>query len=246
MQLQEGVNSVNWSADGQYLAIGTDDINGALQIVKFDSANSSVTLINAAYTGNPGGVFVNAVNWSPDDQYLAVGGFGLVIGVFTGSNVAAFQIFQYDRMTNTLNPIVGTYSNEGDFLSSVNWSPDGHYVAVGAESVHDAINNTFQIYQFDRGNGALTMEYGAFPSGPNLVLGVSWSPDGQYVAVGGVAGASSGLNLFSALQFPSQNVITDNTVYCNGHDVSATFTGAIGVGISGYIDLQYDYAQYGI
>ena len=62
------------------------------------------------------------------------------------------------------------------------------------------------------------------------------SPNGQYVALGGIGiteGLGAQFQIFTGLQFPSQNVISDNTVYCNGHDVSATFIGAVGVGISG-------------
>ena len=46
-------------------------------------------------------------------------------------------------------------------------------------------------------------------------------------------GIEEELQIFTGFNFPSKNVIKDNTVYCNGHDVSATFTGAVGVGISG-------------
>ena len=67
-------------------------------------------------------------------------------------------------------------------------------------------------------------------SGSDLVYAVGWSPDGQYVAVGGNF-LNEDLYIYSALQFPSQNTIAGNTVYCNGYSSSVPFAGLLGEGI---------------
>ena len=110
-------------------------------------------------------------------------------------------------------------------IFSVNWSPDGQYVAIGGSSIGGPGQNQFQIFAFDRSNNNLTPVAGSLSDiASDYISSVNWSPDGQYVAIGGRSDNSNKFQIFTGIQFPSQNVITDNTVYCNGHDVSATFT----------------------
>ncbi len=169
------VNSVNWTFDGQYVAIGGNSITGDdFQIFKFDRAAGILTSITGALSGG----FVLSVNWSPDGQYVAVGGDAL-----TGGSGDEFQIFRFDRAAGILTSITGAFPvTPSPFVNSVDWSPDGQYVAVGASNLTAA--NRFQIFRFDRAAGTLTPITGALPTSSS-VRNVNWSPDGQYVAVGG-------------------------------------------------------------
>ena len=92
---------------------------------------------------------VSSVNWSPDGQYVAVGGFGITDD---GYQLAGYQlqIYAFDRVNNNLTPVAGTLSL-GDIVESVDWSPDGQYVAIGGGNISDGYgtNNQFQIYAFD-------------------------------------------------------------------------------------------------
>jgi WD40 repeat protein len=68
--------------------------------------------------------------------------------------------------------------NDGTFyVKSVNWSPNGHYLAAGGYSS----GNEVQVYSF---NG-LSLTLAASRDYGDSVNGVSWSPDGRYLAVGG-------------------------------------------------------------
>ena len=229
---------VDWSPDGQYVAVGGAGITGGysggnqFQIFEFDRSDNSLTPV-AGMLSNSNDV-VNSVNWSPDGHYVAIGGNTITDG-YPGGN--QFQIFEFDRSNNHLTPVAGILSNSNDFVHSVNWSPDGRYIAIGGNDVVENSGDQFQIFTFDRSNNSLTSVSGSLSdSADDFVNSVDWSPDGQYVVIGGSSiteNSGNQFQIFTGIQFPSQNVITDNTVYCNGHDVSATFTGATGVGISG-------------
>ena len=118
----------------------------------------------------PNGNSVNAVNWSPDGQYVAIG------GPLTGGYENAayqFQIFQFNRMNNSLTAVAGALSATSDELYSVNWSPDGQYVAVGGNSITDGYENAayqFQIFQFNRTNNSLTPVAGALNAAGDYVI----------------------------------------------------------------------------
>ena len=273
------VSSVDWSSDGQYVAVGGYGIsdgyeNAGYQVQIFQFDRIANTLMPIAGELNAGGDYIFSVNWSPDGQYLAIGGGPIADGYGPGDK---FQIFQFNRSNNNLTPVAGDMNGDA-LVRSVTWSPDGEYIAIGGYTLP---GDKFQIYQFNRSTNSLgTPVAGAFTS--NIEIdSVHWSPDGQFIAVVGtmdpgfqlfqfnrsdnnllsIAGANSGdvLNyfnnlvnwspdgqyialsdanaaavvIFTGLQFPSQNVISDNTVYCNGQSISNPYVGAVGVGISG-------------
>ena len=162
---------------------------------------------------------VNSVNWSPDGQYVAVGGNGL-----TGGTGDELQIFRFDRAAGILTSITGALPEaSNDSVNSVNWSPDGQYVVLGA----GVSGGELQIFRFDRAGGILTSITGALGTA-GFVQSVNWSPDGQFLAVGGGGFTGDEFQILTGLQFPSKNVIKNNTVYCNsGGEIPS------GVGISG-------------
>ena len=215
------VNAVSWSPDGQYIAVGGSVISGdEFQIFEFDRGNQTVQSVDGALAGD----IINSVSWSPDGQYIATGGFGLV-----GSN-QEFQIWQFNRDTQMLQFVTGIPSGGGGTTGfSVFWSPDGEYIAVGGSGLS---GDEFQIWQFNRMSQSLQFVDGALTA--SIMFSVFWSPDGEYIAVGGsVLSGSNEFQILSGIQFPMKNVITNNLVYCNGHEVNAIYVGAAGVGISG-------------
>ena len=291
------IYSVNWSADGNYLAVGGSSLvdgypgNNQLQVFTFDRVRNSLTAV-AGGISDPGltGIAVHSVDWSPDDQYIAVGLYA------AGNSINQFQIFSFDSTLNALISVAGQFNVGGDDapVQAVSWSPNGQYVAMGYNSnVSGDHGDILKLFSFDRLNLQLFPVASQFawdasfdvfaidwsPDGQYLVIGgtgldnnysffvlafdegmsqlniladnefvfsgplyaVDWSPDGQYLAVGGSMVNQSLLadfQILTALNFPSHNVISDNTVYCNGETISAnlswgTRNGATGVGISG-------------
>lgn len=227
------IDAVNWSPDGQYLAVGgllyagASDSN-ALIVYKFDSSIPS--LVPVVFANPQGGTFydeVFSVKWSPDGNYLAVAGnINFTTG---GSN--ALTIYRFDRIQNTLTPVVSVNPDGGgaqDQGLSVDWSADGQYIAISGLFYGGGLQDVI-VYRFDRGSQILNQVAAVNPGGPyDFVYALNWSPDGQYLAVGGDISGNPGYDLviYRAIQFPTENVIKNNTVYCNSG-------GQSGVGISG-------------
>ena len=221
------VNSVNWSPDGNYIAVGGLHIAGGyvsgdlLQIYNFNQSTNTLTAVaSGIQEALDMGTAVWAAEWHPNGQYIAAAGGDPNSGDL-------LQLFSFDRTNNALAFITSTLSGTNVWTTA--WSPDGNYIIAGGYNLGPV---NFQIFSFDAA-GNFNPLY-TYPINIGVVVWASsWSPDGQYISIGATGASLGNFIVFTGLNFPSQNVITDNTVYCNGHDVSATFTGATGVGISG-------------
>jgi len=182
------VYAIDWSPDGNYIAVGGVSLPGnVFQVFKFNRATGTLTSIAGALGTAPS---ILSVNWSPDGNYIAVGG-----DLLTGSN--EFQVFRFDRAVGTVTSIAGALGTAG-FVYSVNWSPDGQYVAVGGDGLSGGTGHEFQIFRFNRAAGTLTSIAGALGTAA-LVYSVNWSPDGNYIAVGGTD--LTGGNEFQVFKF---------------------------------------------
>ncbi len=215
------LKTIDWSPDGAYIAAGsysaTQDWD--LSVYSFDEATGQITLAQSVTFLNTLGSlpFVNAIRWSPNGQYIAIG---------VTSNTIDLVVYQFDRSSNSLTEILSQSVIALATIFDFSWSSDGRYLG--------AISNVSEIffYLFQPESGSVELLLQDFLGAQFNTMG--WSPDGQYIAVGGCAGLTSArFAVYDAIQFASKNVIKDNTVYCNGHDVMSTFTGAVGVGISG-------------
>lgn len=267
------ISTVKWSSDGQYLAVGGlvvgASANNALIIYKFDKIGGTLTKVVSVNPEEGGDDTVFNAKWSPtDERFLAI--TGNIYGT-PGNNLI---IYQFDRATGVLTPIISQSPSAGEFRG-LDWSPDGQYLAVGGNITGDDLiiyrfntttrtltqitstggggielvrtinwsqdgqylaigglltTNALIIYRFDRGAGRLTQVASVNPEGGSvgdIVYALNWSPDGSYLAVGGdISGID--LIIYSALQFPSNNVIKGNTVYCNSGNQFPN-----GIGISG-------------
>ncbi|MFC1841781.1 WD40 repeat domain-containing protein [Candidatus Dependentiae bacterium] len=157
------VNSVDWSPDGRYLAVGGEDEDNEIKIYKFDGTEFSDPEVDSVDFGND----VESVAWSPNGKYLAAGGT---------HNAAEIKAYSFDGSKLSQ---VGASVNFGDDVLSVDWSPDGKYLAVGGRDVFAQI----KIYSFD---GASLFQVGMSISFGDYVQSVNWSLDGKYLAASGV------------------------------------------------------------
>ena len=151
-------NSVAWSPDGKFLAVGGN--YGDLDLIIYSWNGSILTPQTSAAFGTQ----INMLVWGPDGKYLAVG----------GNAAPDVVIYAWDGATLTSKATI-TVSGQSRALD---WSPDGRFIAVGAD--HNSPVRDFAMYRWD--GHALTVlttiDY-SFP-----VYGVAWHPDGKYVAVG--------------------------------------------------------------
>jgi WD40 repeat protein len=152
----------------------------------------SITAVNPDPVSTADEIY--SVAWSPDGQYLAVG--GIIVGD-TGNDLF---IYKFDRVQGILTQIVSVNPDEGatDNIYAVKWSSDGQYLAVGGE-VLGTTNNDLFIYRFDRITETLTEVVATNPdAGSTLdtIFVLDWSPDGNYLAIGGIIGDTTGNDLF--------------------------------------------------
>ena len=135
----EWINSVAWSPDGKYVAIGgevPESGHDELEVYRFDGLHLSTNPIAVRHFGYA----VRSVAWSLDGKYLAIGGH-----VPTGDQNEV-QVYSFDGSNLSVLPI--TTRDYGLAVRSVAWSPDGKYLAVGG-SEPTVSSDEIQVYRFD-------------------------------------------------------------------------------------------------
>jgi len=159
------VQSVSWSPDGRFLAVGgyLPTSGNEIQVYLFNG--SSLSLVDSKNYGT----VIESVAWSPDGRFLAVGGQGPDVGT------AEIEVYSFNGLS--LNLVVSR--DYGSSAYSISWSPDGRFLAVGGDI--PTSGNEIQVYLFNGSSLSLVAsnDYGSD------VYSVSWSPDGRFLAVGG-------------------------------------------------------------
>ena len=143
-----------WSPDNTRIASASSD--GTVKIWDALTGNNIVT-----YTGPSslrGGVAAsNAVAWSPDGTYLAIGGLGPAILIST-----------------TTGQIIGYYGPDSGQAHSVAFSSNGQYLAIGRD------NTTVEVWEV-----ATKTKVYIYNGHSDDVFTLAWSPDGKRIASGG-------------------------------------------------------------
>ena len=175
------VLAVAWSPDGKYLAVGGDaptqfggvSNNNELQIYAFNN-EQLVPVVSYNYSSDK---FLHDLAWSGDGRYLFAAGDA----TSPGSELLAFS---FDGTSLTLKAEV-EYGVR--ITSGLDVTFDGQYVMV-----YSAGGATFKIFNFT--GSALHQVVNVTSLGGSDGNGLSLSPDGQYVALGG-GGVSGGKNV---------------------------------------------------
>jgi WD40 repeat protein len=123
------------------------------------------TLGTMLYTYHDAGR-VNAVAWAPDGQRLASG----------SQEASTVQI--WDALTGANMVTHHGYEDSG---MTVTWAPDGRRLASGDSKVHFGVDFV-EIWDAATGNAIKTYSPHTNSSAPGPVNGLSWSPDGKYLA----------------------------------------------------------------
>lgn len=162
------VQSLRWSPNGRYLAVGTT-LTNQLRIYEFNRVSQTLQLIIALNSGET----ASSVDWSADGRYLAV-------GFISGSDT--LQVYSFVPGSVSLTAVA--HSASSNLTHSVRWSFDGQFIARAGEV--GAID-TVDIWQFSQAtsssNASLTLQRAA---SLDLGVGISvdWSGDGRFIVVG--------------------------------------------------------------
>uniref|UniRef100_A0A6U3R608 Anaphase-promoting complex subunit 4-like WD40 domain-containing protein n=1 Tax=Ditylum brightwellii TaxID=49249 RepID=A0A6U3R608_9STRA len=198
------VLSVDWSPDGSLLAIGGSDKRAAIvETTCGQFSEEDGHMIDNVGEGGGWDVIgeiqrpatVQCVRWSPDGAYLAVGGHDghvAVVDINNRSIVKDISRNPDDEETSEMGSISGsikggggtastTASSASCHISSVCWSPDGAFVAVGGTDDLCAIIETKSfalVHEIRRGGHVTCVDWGSQAAAGS-------AKGGRFLAVGG-------------------------------------------------------------
>ncbi len=206
------LQDARWSPDGNFLAVGV--LGGSnpatgYRVLVFDRGLQrfgNVINADATLSSNP-----RSVDWSPDGKFVAATASGT-------SPVLA--VYAFNKTAQTLTRIAST---SVDSVSG-RWSADGRFIIVSLSNP-----SSINVYSFKLLSPTSATLNSVATSNISFAVATQQgdlSPDGGFAVIG-TTGASP-LNIYQILSFPSENVIKNNTVYCNSGE-----TGPNGFGISG-------------
>lgn len=185
------LNCLTWDSTGNYLAGGTGDQDtpivypqtattpiGTIYIWSFDDTTDTLTRTTDPAT-NPnaqiGATNINCINFSPDNNYIAI-----VFDNLTGVNLEIFSV-----AAGVIGaPAVSQIINGGVNLNSVHWNPQfsgpTYYLIVGGEtSTGGTFVGSNLLALSYAGGGAVTELEGDPSLAPTNC--VRFSPNGEYV-----------------------------------------------------------------
>lgn len=178
------VTSVEWSPDGSFLAVGIQNNGGesmipsVFQIAVFFFDGNSLTLVDAI-TYFDGSASITTVDWSPNEQFLAVGSGA------SPTIPGLVSVYSFDQTTALLSLV--TTQTPGP-VGEIEWSPNGKFLAVAQLDNGDGV--TGRVYHFD---GSVLDQVATVSAGdtndkgpkPGFFNAVDWTPDGEFIAFGG-------------------------------------------------------------
>ncbi|GCF10669.1 WD40 repeat domain-containing protein [Dictyobacter arantiisoli] len=152
------VYSVTWSPSGKRLA--TLNADGALHV--WDTSTYTTTYSSHA-TGN---IPTGATRWSPNGQYIASCDQNHAVRIWNTNNWSSF--------TNT--------SNMQTDVTSLAWSPDSNFVAVGSA------NKLVCIYHVTAGKTSAAELAFTYDQHQDGITTLAWASNGTYIASGSLDG----------------------------------------------------------
>ena len=155
-----GLDGITWSHDGTIIASGSETGDAWLW------NGNDYSLIGRIKTGST----INSLQFTQDDVYLAVGGNIQTKDVKTQETI-------YDGFASLIEveaqKVIREYEGIEGSVKSVRISPDENFLATGG------FDSTARIFDFDTGELLQTFER------PLKVEAVAFTPDNQYLAIGG-------------------------------------------------------------
>jgi len=135
------------------------------QLSPTPSPSPAPVLGTTLYTYRGHSARVHVVTWAPNGKRIASGSIDSTVQIWdalTGANVVTHRGYE-------------------DSGSTVTWAPDGKRLASGDSSVHYGVDFV-EVWDASNGHNLHTYQAHAHAPAPGPVNGLSWSPDGKYLA----------------------------------------------------------------
>lgn len=160
------VNTVRWSPDGNYLAVGTN--SGLVVVYSYTAATNTYTQL----TTFSHGAAVYKVAWHPTGNYLAMA------GGYVAAATAEHRVFSFNG--STLTELTGCrVAIDTLFAYALGWSPNGNYLALAGGNESDT--STY-VYSF---NGTtLTQAASLNGTGSQTQSDINWRDNNVFAMAG--------------------------------------------------------------
>ncbi|KKQ48415.1 MAG: hypothetical protein US69_C0023G0001, partial [candidate division TM6 bacterium GW2011_GWF2_38_10] len=158
-----------WSPNGNYLAIGGNNIGGGKSLIVYRFYNESITEVASL----PSGKGTYMLSWSPDSNYV-------VLSTGVGQTI---EIYSFDGSSLSFIDDVTVPNCASVWGMPSPWSLDGQYIFVGCDGLIEYPD--LYVYRFDGTTFSFVLAVDLNGTGNEFVRGAVVSPDGRYVACGG-------------------------------------------------------------
>ena len=165
--------AMEWSSNGQYLAVGFDNDTPRLRVYRWNPTNS-VLVTNAAAGASTHDYRAVAWNWT---NGLLAGG----IQYIATTNVTPSVRLYRHTSAGTLVELTNALAAEGRTVNALDWAPAGDYLAAGFSG---GTNDQIAIYKYDGASSNLLFIGGITTPNTHEPLCLRWSRSGRYLAAG--------------------------------------------------------------
>ncbi len=187
-QFSRRIFSLDWSYDGNYLAVGLDGSSNHDEIQIFEVVNGVLSLKASYDMGSSNDI--RSIRWHPSSYYF-------VTGSITGNEL---QTWLFDSEVSSITLVD---SENTDDVISLAWTPDGNYLAVGK-------NRTSYIYVYPVTNGTFGSRILLSIGHSTTIYDLSWSSNGNYLAIATKSSKSAEVIVYSFDGFTLNSNATAN------------------------------------